>query len=306
MFIRFRNATLGTRILHPLLCILFSRNKKLPPLNSPPGMRYLVNGPPKSGTHLAKKILGLTGLQQHPFTLAAYHADQAIHTWDARQEKLLGPMIEIGMQPKPIHDLLLRQSLRSIPPANVFNGHCTHTPALVQLLKEEQIRVVSVIRDPRDIVVSLAEYLKKHNHPSYQNLSWNKCLRQAILGYSAVHVTKVAALEERNWGQVWEAFLPWVEEKQVLTLRFEDLIGPEGGGSGKVQLENLEAILAFLDKEALPASEIQKKIFGGTRTFNVGDIGRWKEKFTKDNKALFKQVIGNLLVKLDYEADDDW
>ncbi|WP_419604898.1 hypothetical protein [Thiolapillus sp.] len=139
----------------------------------------------------------LAGMQQHPFTLAAYHADQAVISWNRKYESTLGPAVEIGaLQPKPMHDLLLREVLRSIPPLHVFNGHCTHSNALADLLLQEEIQTIALVRDPRDVVVSLAEYLIKHEHPQYRGKSWNKCLRQAIEGYSPIHAPRVRPAEE--------------------------------------------------------------------------------------------------------------
>jgi hypothetical protein len=267
---------------------LFS-SKKIHPISPSPGRRFLVNGLPKTGTHLAKKILQLSGIQPHPFTLGAYHADQAVMSWDKSRASSYGRAIEIGaLHPKPIHELLLRQLLRSIPPGQVFNGHCTHTPGLSTLLHEEDIQVVSIIRDPRDVVVSLAEYLKKHDHPQHQNQSWNKCLATAIRGYGQIHESRVPAREERSWGDAWHAFLPWQDDNNTLVLHFEDLIGAKGGGSDPAQRDNIRKILHFIDKPASSAEKICENVFGGTRTFHVGGMGRWKEKFTPENIALFK------------------
>ncbi|WP_419599981.1 sulfotransferase domain-containing protein [Thiolapillus sp.] len=230
----------------------------------------MINGLPKTGTHLAKKIMHLAGMQQHPFTLAAYHADQAVISWNRKYESTLGPAVEIGaLQPKPMHDLLLREVLRSIPPLHVFNGHCTHSNALADLLLQEEIQTIALVRDPRDVVVSLAEYLIKHEHPQYRGKSWNKCLRQAIEGYSPIHAPRVRPTEERGWQQAWQAFLPWKEVKGVLFLRFEDLVGPEGGGSEETQLQNIRRILDFAGKQTLPAEEIHGNVFGGTRTIRT-------------------------------------
>lgn len=235
------------------------------------------------------------------------NTDQAIISWDRNFEATLGAAVEIGaLQPKPIHDLLLRQVLRSVPPLHVFNGHCTYSDALANLLQQEEIQTIALIRDPRDVVVSLAEYLMKHDHPQYQGKSWNKCLTQAITGYSPIHTPTVRPTEERGWKQAWQAFLPWKEQKNVLFLRFEDLVGPEGGGPVEIQLQNIRRILDFAGKHELPAEQIRGDVFGGTRTFRTGGIGRWKEKFTPENKSRFKDAIGNMLVELEYETGNDW
>ena len=41
-------------------------------------------------------------------------------------------------------------------------------------------------------------------------------------------------------------------------------------------------------------------------TFRSGKTGEWKKHFTGEHKKLFKDVAGDLLVKLGYEKDNNW
>jgi hypothetical protein len=43
-----------------------------------------------------------------------------------------------------------------------------------------------------------------------------------------------------------------------------------------------------------------------SHTFRSGKTGGWHEYFTEEHKALFKDVAGDLLVKLGYEKDNNW
>jgi hypothetical protein len=43
-----------------------------------------------------------------------------------------------------------------------------------------------------------------------------------------------------------------------------------------------------------------------SHTFRSGKTGGWREHFTDEHKKLFKDMTGDLLLKLDYEKDDDW
>jgi hypothetical protein len=43
-----------------------------------------------------------------------------------------------------------------------------------------------------------------------------------------------------------------------------------------------------------------------SHTFRSGKTGGWKEYFTEEQKALFKEVAGDLLVRLGYEENNDW
>ena len=43
-----------------------------------------------------------------------------------------------------------------------------------------------------------------------------------------------------------------------------------------------------------------------SHTFRSGKTGGWKEHFTGEHKKLFKDVAGDLLVRLGYERDNNW
>jgi hypothetical protein len=41
-------------------------------------------------------------------------------------------------------------------------------------------------------------------------------------------------------------------------------------------------------------------------TFRSGKSGTWRQYFTEEHKRLFKEVAGDLLIRLGYETDNDW
>jgi hypothetical protein len=53
-------------------------------------------------------------------------------------------------------------------------------------------------------------------------------------------------------------------------------------------------------------AEIAGGAFGGTQTFRRGTIGAWHERFTPEHTRACKRLIGDLLVDLGYEADQNW
>ena len=44
----------------------------------------------------------------------------------------------------------------------------------------------------------------------------------------------------------------------------------------------------------------------GVCTFRAGKTGSWKTYFIDDHKKLFKDVAGDLVVKLGCEKDNNW
>lgn len=96
--------------------------------------------------------------------------------------------------------------------------------------------------------------------------------------------------------------------KNVCVVRFEDLVGPQGGGSQEVQLDAMRKIANYLgiyptDGELLG---IALKLFGKFITLRAGQIGSWKSHFSEQHKKEFKRVAAQLLVDLGYERDFEW
>jgi hypothetical protein len=93
----------------------------------------------------------------------------------------------------------------------------------------------------------------------------------------------------------------------VLCIRFEDLINNRD--------TTLKAMLAEVEKTgykipvprekalAILVQSIQPK---KSRTFRSGKTGAWHEYFSEEHKKLFKDVAGDLLVRLGYEKNNDW
>jgi hypothetical protein len=43
-----------------------------------------------------------------------------------------------------------------------------------------------------------------------------------------------------------------------------------------------------------------------SHTFRSGKTGSWRDFFTKEHKKLFKDIAGDLVVRLGYETRNDW
>jgi len=77
--------------------------------------------------------------------------------------------------------------------------------------------------------------------------------------------------------------LSWRDDPRCLFLRFEDLVGPNGGGSDELQQQAIKSIENHLGYTL--GSEQCKEIYSTTaRTFRKGSIDGWKESL--DETAL--------------------
>ena len=100
------------------------------------------------------------------------------------------------------------------------------------------------------------------------------------------------------------SILPWKDSKNFILLRFEDLVGPSGGGSLQKQKKSILSILNHLDIENIDVSIVADSVFGNSSTFRKGMINRWKSELNDQEKSVFKEY-NELFLSLDYEAIDD-
>ena len=88
-------------------------------------------------------------------------------------------------------------------------------------------------------------------------------------------------------------------------VRFEDLVGPGGGGSEEAQRLAVERVAAHLGVEVGEGTTraVEEDLFGVGRTFRRGRIGGWREEFTAEHeRALAEGALGPLLAELGYDG----
>ena len=139
-------------------------------------------------------------------------------------------------------------------------------------------------------------------HDYYNSLpDFDARLQVAITGIDRDGL-KMVSVKQR-----YEGVFQWLEQKNVLCLRFEDLINNRDA--------TLNAMLDEVEKtgykiptprgkalEILVESIQPKK----SHTFRSGKTGGWKTYFTDEHKELFKEIAGDLVVRLGYEKANDW
>jgi hypothetical protein len=105
----------------------------------------------------------------------------------------------------------------------------------------------------------------------------------------------------------YEGVFQWLEQPSVMCIRFEDLIDDRDATLNAMldQIEKTGYHLPIPREKAIPVliKAIQPR---KSHTFRSGKTGGWREHFTDEHKKLFKDVAGDLLVRLGYEKDNDW
>ncbi len=249
------------------------------------------NSFPKSGTHLLSQILeGFVLLG--PATNAGL---PVITTYDNAT----------GAQ-RPTH--VLQQDLHRLQPGDIGFGHLHASPDISSVLCADGYCSYFILRDPWDIVVSHAYYVTEmepdHFHHRYyteQLSSFDERLRTSILGLPGEQAP-FPDIQKR-----FEPFLDWLDHPEVLCLRFEDLV--------QALTANLQKIINQAVRRGFPLKVSEEQAIEQLRssidprrspTFRSGKTGGWVDQFSPQNKAIFKEVAGDLLIRLGYESGYDW
>jgi hypothetical protein len=271
-------------------------------------MRIVANSIPKSGTNLLARLLTLLGFEQTSEVgirarLVAGPFSPARRLLRARRPQ----KVTIGVvSPQRIDRRWLERHLSRVPDGCFVTAHCVYSPELASLFAEGRMRVVCILRDPRDVAVSQMHHIKRRKehfaHEAFLKLpSDHERLLVSIRG-GELGGRKLQSLDER-----YRQFLGWQDEDNAIVVRFEDLVGPRGGGSAEAQRRTVERVARHvgLEPDERMMRTVEENIFGVSKTFRKGQIGGWRSEFSEEHARASREVAGPLLVELGYEADPD-
>jgi len=244
---------------------------------------------PKSGTHLLDQILlGFSDVA--PFA-------KRVHSFYAEYDG------ESGEKHKPEQALAWLDMLH---PRDVASAHLFAQPEAIKRVCSPAFVPYFIFRDPRDVVVSHVFYVTdmevRHvHHDFYRSLpDFESRLKVSILGRPNSNA------EFPDIAVRFAPYLGWLDHDEVLSIRFEDLIHHRADTLTRI-IDHLIAHTPIpssrqLILDALEAAINPKK----SPTFRSGKTGEWKKHFTDEHKKIFKDVSGDLLIKLGYEKNNDW
>lgn len=272
-------------------------------LSSSPSVRpVLANSLPKGGTHLLVRMLEqLPGLHRVRLQLSSM-------TYEAFRPVGDEPTVPVGVVSLcECSQSKIRSQLARLPVNCFITSHISHSEVFGALLRDLDMRMVTMVRDPRDVALSSARYLtvqQSHRlHRYFMALSEDDRILACIRG-----VTVDGRMLYPGVRCATERVLGWATDPRVCMTRFEDLVGPLGGGTGEQQKRTIADIASHIGV-LLDDGRIEllgNQIFGGSATFHKGQIGAWREAFSSAHCDAAKEEFGDLLIRLQYEDDDDW
>jgi Sulfotransferase domain len=280
-------------------------------MNSNENFRILINGPEKTGTHLVLRLLNQLGFQYSKDGPSVFITERPDDTFGlSAQEFAQGRRVRIwGWPVAGLPEAMVRDRLASVGRRHYCHSHAPYSRELCDVLEGLDFRILQTIRDPRDQVQSMANWYSNERAPDNLRrrelgpLPTEERLRIAISGCDLSNGARVQGVNE-----YYSAMAAWYSQRIVRVVRFEDLVGPRGGGSLERQINEIRACARFVGKSLADgqAENIAENIYGCGNTFRKGKIDSWRTVFSPEVKQLFKDQANRLLLDLGYETEPDW
>ena len=180
------------------------------------------------------------------------------------------------------------------------------------LLDRENVRILHLIRDPRDVVISAMHYHKGSREswlhepiPGYDNLTYQRALRSLPTRF-AQYVFEM----DNSSASTLRDMAAWrYGRANSFEARYEELRQDD-------ELAYWRRIMTFLGldsaEQMMGARRFwQNSLFGGlprlgNKHVRSGAVAQWRREFTPALAKVFLQRFPGLLQTLGYETSDDW
>ncbi|NGX56481.1 MAG: hypothetical protein K1060chlam5_00724 [Candidatus Anoxychlamydiales bacterium] len=154
---------------------------------------------------------------------------------------------------------------------------------------------IITLRDPRDQIISLVFHKMRENGDNLNQIDKDKIKNK---------IKEVIRLTSQyKMDQMYKELLI-LKERGYCLIKFEDLIGPMGGGYLTKQKEAISKIANYIN---YPLNEkqinfISEFLHGANHpNFRVGRINQWKDYFDQEINELLYEYLGNVVINNGYE-----
>jgi hypothetical protein len=196
-------------------------------------------------------------------------------------------------------------------PFVLFN-HDSDFQEHAHLLNRDDVRILHLIRDPRDVLISAMHYHKKSNEtwlhepvPGYDNVTYQRRLNALATRYEQ-YVFEM----ENSTDSTLRDMLAWQYGRtNCFEVRYEEL-------RQDTQMAYWSQIVSFLgfdeaEQKICRERFWQNSLFGkllrfGHKHIRSGDVAQWKREFTPELAHAFLERFPSALRSLAYEPDDKW
>jgi hypothetical protein len=185
----------------------------------------------------------------------------------------------------------------ALRPGQVYAyGHWRAEPDAVATLREHGFQVIVLLRDPRDLCLSLADFLRAGEPAGLiAREPWIRALDRRELVARLITGTDLADYNGWPIARRCERWIDWQREGAVI-LRYEELHDSARRGTAVARLAGIGPDAAAFGA-ALDACLGDR----GGRTFNTGETDRWRREFDAGLMALWNRHAHGAATLFGYE-----
>lgn len=279
-------------------------------------MKIIANSLPKSGTHVLTRILDLAGFSENKLHFSGSLTRNRNKNIVKKMNNFLqttfdekkGYCIDLD-EDRYLKERYLNKYLKQFDENTYSQGHMPYSKKLEKFFEEKEIKIIYIIREPRDVLVShFHHHDRDKNYDGHYLMKNQTSTKEKLLlslkGFNLNTNNPTLSLKDRvNRSKGWY----FSKSLNICSVKFEDIIGEKGSSSEKKQIETLEKIENFLGLEKNTLVGQRDKVFyKKSETFRKGKVNDWINYFDDDIKAFVKKDISDLLIELGYENDDQW
>lgn len=164
-------------------------------------------------------------------------------------------------------------------------------------------KIIFNYRDPRDVVLSMVNFLSGRTSKGFGNFSEFAVVNQILASKPTLSEQLDYALSDPSFPgyAAFEKAYWLLNHPNVCKVTFEELVGARGGGSDEAQRQAVDRVTQFLGAD--PAKvELKNDLFNSDAfSFFKGQIGSWRGEFSAEQEKKLKDRLGDMLVGYGYE-----
>jgi hypothetical protein len=165
-------------------------------------------------------------------------------------------------------------------------------------------RIIFNYRDPRDVILSMVNFLSGRTKEGLSAFNSLRPFSDILLAMPNLEERLTYALTDDSFPCHSSDFrrMFWLlNHPNVCKVSFEELVGPQGGGSAESQRNAVARLTSFLGASTLASENILRTLFNREAfSFYRGRIGAWREVFTSEHRHLADARFGDVLAMYRY------
>jgi hypothetical protein len=227
---------------------------------------------------------------------------QPLATWYSRE------LVDTGFV-EQIHERAAGSDYAQTPPRVCWvinqlditrvDGHFLH-----EWSETGEPRIIFNYRDPRDMMLSMVNFLSDRTGRGFSDYSDFLVFSEILKSKATLEEQLSYALSDPSFpAQAHPRCMLWLlNHPNVCKTSFEELVGPQGGGSAQAQAGALRRILDFLGITDTEPEDVASRLFNpDVFSFFRGQINAWRDVFTPEHHRLADACFGDVLPLYGYE-----